>query len=143
MAVRIATLLIGAVLLLLGPIGCPGTGPPPPNFGIVVFAEPRDPIGFLFVLTVNGTSFTPGGSTTVSYASIPNRSGVTPGRGPFPAVGPNGDVSYKEAVLCTSNDPSDAAGTVLVTMQDVASGHVALSNISACYWVCGGVPGCG
>jgi hypothetical protein len=87
MAVRIATLLIGAALLLLGPIGCPGTGPPPANFGIVVFAEPRDPVGFVFVLTVDGTSFTPGGSTTVSYTSIPNRPGVTPGRVPFPAGG--------------------------------------------------------
>jgi len=136
MALKIAQFVVGAALLSLALNACTSTGPPPAGFKIIVYGVLIDADPGSFELHVEGTRFTPGGTVSVRYANIPNRPGVTPGKGPFPIVQPDGSVAYVEPMHCTSNDISDWSGLVFVSMDDIATGNFATYNVQAIYWVC-------
>lgn len=112
--------------------GCADGGPPPANFAIEARTRPINPT--TFEAFVNGTAFSPSGRVTITFTSVPNRSGGQ--QGSFqPTVQGDGTFTYAESFGCTTSDPRDV-GTVLVSAKDLLSGHIAFKNIPGTAWLC-------
>jgi len=114
---------------------CDGGGSPPPaNFAIQARTNPVSPSAGTFEVHVTGTGFSPGGQVSVTYTSVPNRSGVQQGSQQATVLG-DGTFVYGETFNCTTHDPTNL-GTVLVGAHDLNTGHVALKNIPSNDWIC-------
>ena len=84
-------------------------------------------------LTISGADFDTGGEIEITYEGVPNR------RGPVKAsrlVGAGtGEFIFRDRVTPTSDDPADAAKTVVITATNLRSKEVATTTASGKPWV--------
>jgi hypothetical protein len=128
----VLSLALTSALLLAA---CNGGGSPPPaNFAIQARTNPVSPSAGTFEVHVTGTGFSPGGQVSITYTSVPNRSGVQQGSLQATVLS-DGTFVYGETFLCTTHDSGDI-GTVLVGAHDLNTGNVAVKNVPGNDWLC-------